>query len=54
MQQAINDTNAAADRAFGSAESRMDNLSTRMGNAADSAQNRSADALHDVANDIAD
>ncbi|MEN2784996.1 hypothetical protein ACFOKI_14810 [Sphingomonas qilianensis] len=52
--EAINDTDAAADRAFGSAEATMDNSAATLGNAADDAADATGAALKDAGNAIED
>ena len=52
--EAINDTDAAADRAFGSAEATMDNSAAALSNAADDAADTTGEALKDAGNAIAD
>jgi len=52
MVQAANDTEAAADRAFGSGEAMIDNGAAAIGNATDKAKKGTGQALRDMGNEI--
>ncbi|MDB5674783.1 MAG: hypothetical protein JWM65_1765 [Sphingomonas bacterium] len=52
MVQAANDVDAAADRAFGSGEARIDNGAEAIGNAADKAKKGAGQAMRDMGNEI--
>ncbi|MDB5703577.1 MAG: hypothetical protein JWN66_693 [Sphingomonas bacterium] len=54
MSEAVNDTNAAADKAFGSAEATMDNSAAAIGNATDSAMDRTGNAMKAAGDEIED
>lgn len=54
MSEAVNDTDAAADKAFGASEATIDNGASAIGNAADSAADTTGNALKDAGNEIED
>ena len=54
MAEAVKDTDAAANQAFGAAENSMDNASAKIGKATKDAKADAAGALKDAGNDIED
>lgn len=54
MVQAANDTEAAADRAFGAGEAMIDNGASAIGNAADKGKHAAGQAARDMGNEIDD